>query len=36
LFNAQQAPVAWLRNVGMNVVEKLPFIKRHLIAGASR
>lgn len=36
LFNAQQAPVAWLRNVGMNAVEKLPFIKRHLIAGASR
>lgn len=36
LFESQQAPVAWLRNVGMNVVEKLPFIKRHLIAGASR
>jgi 2-polyprenylphenol 6-hydroxylase len=36
LFNTQQAPVAWLRNVGMNVVEKLPFIKRYLIAGASR
>jgi len=36
LFDAPQAPVAWLRNAGMNVVEKLPFIKRHLIAGASR
>jgi ubiquinone biosynthesis UbiH/UbiF/VisC/COQ6 family hydroxylase len=36
LFDAQQAPVAWLRNVGMNAVEKLPFIKRFLIAGASR
>ena len=36
LFDAPQAPVAWLRNVGMNVVEKLPFIKRFLIAGASR
>lgn len=36
LFDAQQASVAWLRNAGMNVVEKLPFIKRHLIAGASR
>ncbi|MDN3987483.1 FAD-dependent monooxygenase [Zwartia vadi] len=36
LFDAQQAPVAWLRNVGMNVVEKLPFIKRQLIEGASR
>ena len=36
LFDAQQAPVAWLRNIGMNVVEKLPFIKRQLIEGASR
>lgn len=36
LFESQQAPVVWLRNAGMNVVEKLPFIKRHLIAGASR
>lgn len=36
LFDAPQAPVAWLRNTGMNMVEKLPFIKRHLIASASR
>ena len=36
LFESQQPPVVWLRNAGMNVVEKLPFIKRHLIAGASR
>ena len=36
LFNVQSAPVAWLRNVGMNLVEKLPFIKRQIIGGASR
>jgi len=36
LFDARQAPVVWLRNAGMNVVEKLPFIKRQLIEGASR
>lgn len=36
LFDVQTAPVAWLRNVGMNLVEKLPFIKRKLIDGASR
>ena len=36
LFDIQSAPVAWLRNVGMNLVEKLPFIKRQLINSASR
>jgi ubiquinone biosynthesis UbiH/UbiF/VisC/COQ6 family hydroxylase len=36
LFEAQNAPVAWLRNLGMSAVEKLPMIKRSLIAGASR
>ncbi len=36
LFDAPQAPVAWLRNAGMNIVEQLPFVKRFLIAGASR
>jgi len=36
LFGVQSAPVAWLRNAGMNLVEKLPFIKRQLIQGASR
>jgi ubiquinone biosynthesis UbiH/UbiF/VisC/COQ6 family hydroxylase len=36
LFGFQSAPVAWLRNAGMNLVEKLPFIKRQLIQGASR
>ena len=36
LFDVQSAPVAWLRNIGMSVVEKLPMFKRYLIAGASR
>ncbi len=36
LFNAQAAPAVWLRNVGLDLVEKLPFIKRQLISGASR
>jgi ubiquinone biosynthesis UbiH/UbiF/VisC/COQ6 family hydroxylase len=36
LFDIQHAPVVWLRNMGMNLAEKLPFIKRQLIAGASR
>lgn len=36
LFDAQQTPAVWLRNAGMNMVNTLPFIKRHLIAGASR
>ncbi len=36
LFNVQTAPVVWLRNIGMNLVEKLPFIKRQIIGGASR
>lgn len=36
LFDVQSAPVAWLRNVGMNFVDRLPFIKRQLINGASR
>jgi 2-octaprenylphenol hydroxylase len=36
LFEVQNAPVAWLRNLGMTAVEKLPFLKRTLISGASR
>ncbi|MFM7010816.1 MAG: ubiquinone biosynthesis protein UbiH, partial [Betaproteobacteria bacterium] len=36
LFDIQHAPVVWLRNMGMNFAEKLPFIKRQLISGASR
>ncbi len=35
LFDIQSAPVAWLRNVGMNLVDRLPFVKRQLIDGAS-
>jgi ubiquinone biosynthesis UbiH/UbiF/VisC/COQ6 family hydroxylase len=36
LFEVQSAPVAWLRNLGMTAVEKLPLLKRILISGASR
>lgn len=35
LFALPGAPAALIRNVGMNVVDKLPFVKRHLIAGAA-
>ncbi|TAL88916.1 MAG: ubiquinone biosynthesis protein UbiH [Candidimonas sp.] len=35
LFAAQSAPIAWARNAGMQCVDRLPFIKRFLIAGAS-
>lgn len=36
LFAVQATPVVWLRNIGMNLVEKLPFVKRQLIQGASK
>jgi len=36
LFETQSPAVAWLRNLGMSAVEKLPMMKRYLIAGASR
>ncbi|WP_144630110.1 UbiH/UbiF family hydroxylase [Bordetella genomosp. 13] len=36
LFGARNAPLAWLRNAGMQAVDALPFIKRQLIEGASR
>ena len=36
LFNVQATPVAWLRNMGLDLVERLPFVKRQLIDGASR
>lgn len=35
LFAAQAAPVAWGRNVGMQVVDRVPFLKRLLIGGAA-
>ncbi|MGP1615235.1 MAG: ubiquinone biosynthesis protein UbiH, partial [Pollutimonas bauzanensis] len=35
LFAAQAAPVAWARNAGMQCADRLPFIKRFLIGGAS-
>ena len=36
LFDAQNAPAAWLRNVGMTLVDRLPMLKRQLIVSASR
>ncbi len=36
LFDAQTTPVVWLRNMGMNIVDKLPLLKRQIIGGASR
>jgi len=36
LFGARAAPLAWLRNAGMHWVDASPFLKRHLIDGASR
>ena len=36
LFGARAAPLAWLRNAGMQWVDASPFLKRHLIDGASR
>lgn len=35
LFATHSAPVAWARNLGMRGVDRLPFIKRLLIAGAA-
>src|SRR5690606_22971342 len=36
LFGARAAPLAWLRNAGMQWVDASPFLKRQLIDGASR
>jgi 2-octaprenylphenol hydroxylase len=36
LFAVQSASVALLRNIGMSAVEKLPMMKRYIIAEASR
>ena len=35
LFAVQAAPVVWARNIGMHCVDRLPFLKRRLIASAS-
>lgn len=35
LFGSQAMPLVWLRNAGMHWVERAPWIKRRLIAGAS-
>lgn len=36
LFSVQAEPVAWLRNMGMDLVDRLPFIKRQIVSGAVR
>jgi len=36
LFTQAAPPISWLRNAGMDLVNKLPFIKRQLVSGASR
>jgi ubiquinone biosynthesis UbiH/UbiF/VisC/COQ6 family hydroxylase len=35
LFGAQAAPVAWLRNAGLDLVNRMPLLKRMLVNGAS-
>lgn len=35
LFGSHATPLVWLRNAGMHWVERVPLIKRRLIAGAS-
>lgn len=35
LFGAQCAPIAWARNEGMRLVDRVPFIKRRLIRAAA-
>ena len=35
LFGTRAAPMAWARNIGMQCIERLPFIKQQLIAAAS-
>ena len=35
LFVDRSRPVSWIRNVGMDLVNKLPFIKRQIVSGAS-
>jgi len=36
LFSVEAEPIAWLRNVGMDLVDRLPFIKRQIVSGAVR
>ena len=35
LFGSQPAPVAWLRNAGLDLVDRMPLLKRMLVNGAS-
>ena len=36
LFSVQAEPIAWLRNMGMDLVDRVPFIKRQIVSGAVR
>lgn len=36
LFSVDAPPVAWLRNIGMDIVDRLPFVKRQIVSGAVR
>ena len=35
LFDNPSQPLSWVRNLGMDLVNKLPFIKRRIVSGAS-
>jgi len=35
LFDDRSQPASWLRNLGMDIVNKLPLIKRRIVSGAS-
>ena len=36
LFAVQAEPIAWLRNLGMDIVDRLPLVKRQIVTGAVR
>jgi len=36
LFAVEAAPIAWMRNLGMDIVDRLPVLKRQIVTGAVR
>ena len=36
LFAAEAEPTAWLRNLGMDLLDRLPVVKRQIVTGAGR
>ncbi len=36
LFGLEAEPIAWLRNLGMDLVDRLPVVKRQIVTGAVR